>query len=100
VLPFAQVHLEEAPRPSLRRYLILLLFVAVAASISCAQQSKRLKDLKQINIVIEDLGQEGQDFGLSKEGLNAVTLVALKPDLPNLRVGKLAPCFMCSGHVD
>jgi hypothetical protein len=75
--------------PSLRCCSILLFFLAFAPSLSCSQQprqSKIFKDMKEIIIVVENLGKEEKDLGLSAEELNAVTLVALKRDLPNLKI--------------
>src|SRR5260370_41829348 len=72
--------------PSLRCCSILSLFLAFTPALLFANQSKELKDLNKAHIVIEDLGAEALDLGLSTEDLNAVTLVALKRDLPSLAI--------------
>jgi hypothetical protein len=73
--------------PSLRCCSIILFLLALAPSISHAQQpEKKLKDLKRVIIVIENLGNEEKGLGLSTDELNAVAVVALKRDLPSLRI--------------
>ena len=74
--------------PSLRRFSILLFLLALLPAISCAQQPKKLKDLTEISILVEDLEQREIELGLSAEELKAVSLVALKRDLPNLKIDK------------
>jgi len=47
-----------------------------------------LKELGSVKIVVEDLNPGGREVGLTTDWLESVLLVALKRDLPRLRIGK------------
>lgn len=63
----------------------MLSLVSLAPKLTCAQH-KGLKDLKQVRILIEGLPKEGENLGLTTEGLKDLALVALKSNLPGLKI--------------
>ncbi len=69
---------------------VCFLFVLVPHS-----NAQELKDLRQVQIIIENLKSErSKAIGLSEETLEAQTLVALKRDMPRLEVNKTAASYI------
>jgi hypothetical protein len=62
--------------------LVLLLFVKS----SNAQTLLQTKGLTKIHIVIENVGTVGREMGLNAEILESQTLVALRRDIPTLKI--------------
>src|SRR6266478_3083303 len=61
---------------------------------SYPSHAQELKDLHQVSIVIEKLGDSEKRVGLTEEALQSQTLVALKRDLPRLEVKEDAIPFL------
>jgi hypothetical protein len=66
------------------RVVFVLLLSVVGARHSLAQHINNLKNLKQVHIVIEDLGDADEKIGLTVEALKTQTLVAIKRDMPKV----------------
>ena len=53
-----------------------------------------LKDLKQISIVVESIDSEESNLGLREKEIEGWVLVALRRDIPNLKIDKRATSFV------
>jgi hypothetical protein len=65
---------------------LAVLILISSACISKAQAINPLKGLHRVSIVIENIGKEGQDIHLDKQDLQSQTLVALRRDIPTLKI--------------
>jgi hypothetical protein len=69
---------------------------ALALSVLCTGKSNaqhtvdKLKELKQVSVVIEELDERGKKIGLTDESLNSQALVAVKRDMPRIAVTESA----------
>lgn len=76
------------------KFFSLVVLVLIAPGLLLAQKSKPLKNLDQLSVVVEDLGEVGSQMGLSHESLESVALVALKHNLPNLKIDQTAASYL------
>lgn len=68
----------------MKTYLLIcsILFLASPSQL----RAQALKDLNQVEIIVEDPNQIARSFGITTEVLESQTLVALKRDLPNIKI--------------
>jgi hypothetical protein len=61
---------------------VLICFLAAPELTKCQD----FKGLRRTRIIIEDLGKDAENIGLTRESLEDQILVALKRDIPKLRI--------------
>jgi hypothetical protein len=61
---------------------VLICFLAAPESTKCQE----LKGLQRIDILVENLSKADEDMRLTRESLKDQTLVALKRDIPKLKI--------------
>jgi len=66
---------------------VLICFLAAPESTKC----QAFKGLQRTDIVIEDLGKVADDMGLTSESLRDQILVALKRDIPKIKIVTMTP---------
>jgi hypothetical protein len=72
----------------------LVLFLLLATSISPVCYGQKFKDLKELGIVVEDLDADATNAGLTRDNLDSQTLVAIKRDIPKLKISETANSYL------
>jgi len=78
---------------ALRLILTLVTTSLMFPGIGSCERSQ-FKHLSEIGTVVENLGKDEEDLGLSRESLESKVLVSLKRDIPKLRISKAANSYI------
>jgi hypothetical protein len=80
------------PRGMKVRFLLISFLLLVPCS--RAQTRQPLKGLQQVEIAVEEIGKLETDIGLTKEVLESQALVALRRDIPALKISRGSMPFL------